>query len=131
MSLPSEGLYRERGKVKPIVDFLLDRVWENVVYSIYMISEDAVLFEWDKGNIGKNKKHTVEDEEAEEVFFDKNKKTFIDRVHSGQEERLRVVGKTRNNRLLFVVFTMRGKDIRVISARDVNKKEVYLYEKIT
>ena len=96
-----------------------------------MISEDAVFFKWDIGNIGKNKKHTVGDEEAEEVFFDTNKKTFTDRVHSGQEKRLRLVGKTRNNRLLFVVFTMRGKDIRIISARDVNKKEVYLYEKTT
>lgn len=96
-----------------------------------MKASEAIQFEWDTGNIAKNKKHHVEDIEAEEAFFDKNKKTFTDRVHSGQEERFRVVGKTRRSRLLFVVFTMRGKDIRIISARDVNKREVQLYEKTT
>lgn len=86
-------------------------------------------FEWDKGNSGKNKKHHVDDSEAEEIFFDQRKYIFKDTIHSGREKRLRIIGKTKNGRLLFVVFTIRGKKIRVISARDINKKEVYLYEK--
>ena len=87
-------------------------------------------FEWDKGNIDKNKKHKVGDKEAEESFFDTDKVTFPDVVHTTEnEERLRIIGKTKKGRLLFIVFTKRGKKIRIISARDVNRKEVPLYEK--
>lgn len=86
-------------------------------------------FEWDSGNSSKNKKHGAEDQESEEVFLDERRFIFKDRVHSGKEERFRILGKTKAKRLLFIAFTMRGKKIRVISARDINKKEVYLYEK--
>lgn len=93
------------------------------------VNKSALEFEWNKGNIGKNKKHKVEDKEAEEVFFDESKKTFKDHIHSKNEERLRIIGKTKKGRLLFVVFTIRKNKVRIISARDVNKKEVFLYEK--
>lgn len=86
-------------------------------------------FEWDKGNASKNKKHGVEDPEGEEVFLDERRFIFRDRVHSRKEERFRILGKTKAKRLLFIAFTMRGKKIRIISARGINKKEVYLYEK--
>ena len=91
--------------------------------------KNVLTFDWDKGNIEKNIKHRVEDKEAEESFFDKRKRTFTDSVHSQHEERLRIIGKTRVGRLLFVVFIKRGNKVRIISARDVNKKEVVLYEK--
>ena len=91
--------------------------------------KELAEFEWDKGNIDKNKKHGVEDKEAEEAFFDKHRFIFKDEVHSQNEERLRILGKTKRGRLLFVVFTKRGAKIRIISARDINKKEVYIYEK--
>ena len=91
---------------------------------------EPVEFIWDKGNIDKNwRRHKVSNRECEEVFFDKRKKTFKDKLHSKGEERFRIIGKTKKGKLLFVVFTMRGKRIRIISARDINKKEVYLYEK--
>lgn len=93
------------------------------------ILKNLLEFEWDKGNIGKNKKHNIADKEAEEAFFDKKRFIFKDIVHSKNEPRFRILGKTRKGRLLFVVFTIRGKKIRIISARDINKKEVYLYEK--
>lgn len=94
------------------------------------IDKNAFEFEWDKGNINKNKKHKVEDKEAEEVFFDKGKVTFPDAVYSTEgEERFRIIGKTKTGRLLFIVFTKRDGKIRIISARDVNRKEVPLYEK--
>lgn len=93
------------------------------------VFEQPIELDWDKGNTGKNLRHKVDDKEAEEPFFDKKRKTFKDRLHSKGEERFRIVGKTKKGRLLFVVFTMRGKRIRIISARDVNKKEACLYEK--
>lgn len=95
------------------------------------VINEALEFEWDKGNIGKNLKHGIEDKEVEEVFLDERKKTFKDKLHSGSEERLRVVGKTKNERLVFVAFTVRRGKIRIISARKINKKEVYLYEETT
>ncbi len=91
---------------------------------------DPLEFVWDPGNSGKNEqKHRVSDQEAEEPFFDEKKKIFTDRLHSGKEERFRIVGKTKILRVLFVVFTIRKRQIRIISARDINKKEVHLYEK--
>ena len=86
-------------------------------------------FEWDVGNKGKNKKHGVEDSESEEAFFDEKKIILKDALHSANEPRFILLGQTKKNRLLFIVFTRRGKKLRIISARDVNKKEKYLYEK--
>jgi len=97
-----------------------------------MLSLKEILeFVWDKGNIGKNKKHNVADREAEEVFFDEDKKIYKDILHSMQEERYILLGETKKRRPLYTVFTIRDKKIRIISSRDVNKKEVGLYEKTT
>ena len=95
------------------------------------VIKKAFEFEWDEGNQEKPRKHGLTSEETEEVFFDENKVTFTDKIHSLNEERLRIIGKTKKNKLLFVVFTRRGKKIRIISARDINRKEVSLYEKST
>lgn len=95
------------------------------------IIKKAIEFEWDEGNIAKNRMHEVTDKESEEPFFDKKRFIFKDHIHSKHEERLRLLGKTRKGRLLFVVFTKRRGRIRIISARDINRKEVYLYEKKT
>lgn len=91
---------------------------------------DPLTFEWDEGNHLKNwNKHKVSTSEIEEVFFDDRKKIFPDPVHSNQEIRKLLIGKTRKGRLLFVVFTIRNLSVRVISARDLNKREKELYEK--
>ncbi|MFH1412755.1 MAG: BrnT family toxin [bacterium] len=85
-------------------------------------------FDWDEGN--KNYiKHKVLDTECEEIFFDKNKVIFKDSIHSKDENRFIILGKTKKNRILFIVFTLRNDKIRIISARDINNKEKKLYEK--
>lgn len=87
-------------------------------------------FEWDSGNRGKNvRQHGVTDEESEGVFFDPGKKILKDTVHSGNEARYILIGQTRQSRILFTVFTIRKKKIRIISSRSMNKKERHLYEK--
>lgn len=97
-----------------------------------VVNKNVYEFEWNKGNIDKNfAKHQVTNQETEEVFLDKNKVTFKDRLHSNNEERFRIIGKTKKGRLLFLVFTIRNEKIRIISARDINRKEVSLYEKAT
>jgi len=90
----------------------------------------SIEFIWDKGNIDKNwEKHKITNRECEEIFYDKGKKILKDVLHSEKENRFILLGKTKKDRLLYLVFTMRNKKIRVISARDINKKEVHLYEK--
>jgi len=92
------------------------------------IFRQPLIFDWDKGNKGKNlQKHKVSNEECEEVFFDSQKRTLRDELHSVNESRFILLGKTKNERILFIVFTTRKEKIRVISARDLNKKEKKLY----
>lgn len=96
------------------------------------ILPQSLKFEWDKGNKDKNFiKHQVSNQETEEVFFDVNKRTLGNAVYSENEKRYIILGKTKQQRLLFIVFTIRGKKIRVISARDLNRKERKLYEEKT
>jgi uncharacterized DUF497 family protein len=53
-----------------------------------------------------------------------------DKPHSrGGEERFILLGKTTQEKLLFIVFTIRAEKIRIISARVANRKEVVFYEK--
>ncbi|MFV1917424.1 MAG: BrnT family toxin, partial [Patescibacteria group bacterium] len=81
-------------------------------------------FDWDKGNLEKNwKRHKVHFKEAEEVFFNKPLKIFPDKKHSTKERRFQALGITNNRRNLTIFFTIRDSKIRVISARDQNKKE--------
>lgn len=94
-----------------------------------ILDAGMVEFEWDRGNAGKNRKHGIEDPECEEVFFDPDKVILKDTLHSNNEERFILLGQTKKERLLFVAFTKRKGGIRVISARDINKKERGLYEK--
>ena len=92
------------------------------------VFREPIEFEWDKGNEGKNLlKHKVRNEECEEVFFDPEKRILRDPLHSDTEKRHIIIGKTKKRRILFLVFTTRRKKVRVISARDLNAKELYLY----
>ena len=86
-------------------------------------------FEWDSGNKKKSLvKHEVANEECEEAFFDYNKKVQKDVLHSRGEERYILMGQTRKERLLYISFTIRKDKIRIISARDLNRKEYKFYE---
>ena len=94
------------------------------------ILKGPVEFEWDQGNRGKNfLKHRVNDEECEEIFFDTKKRVLKDVLHSNHESRYIIIGQTKKQRVLFVVFTIRKHKIRIISARDLNIKERSLYAK--
>lgn len=89
-------------------------------------------FLWDKGNIDKNWiKHRVSNKESEEVFFDEEKVIYKDVFHSQKEKRFIILGKTQRQRLLYAVFSERNGKIRIISVRDINRKERSIYEKTT
>jgi len=90
-------------------------------------------FDWDEGNARKNEKHGVTMAEPEQVFFNAPLLVLEDSRHSNQEPRFHALGKTGDIRLLHITFTVRhnGEMIRVISARDMHRKERVIYEKAT
>ncbi len=106
------------------------------IVKIYKIIMDYMLkkvtgFDWDEGNLDKNLiKHNVHSWECEQVFFNEPLLILDDHRHSLVEDRRAAFGKTDGGRLLTIIFTTRKSLIRVISARDMNKKErTYYHEK--
>ena len=92
--------------------------------------EEVTGFQWDEGNINKNLyKHNVENWECEQIFFNEPLIILDDLKHSYDEKRWAAFGKTDAGRLLTVIYTKRGSLIRVISARDMKRKERKFYEK--
>ena len=89
-----------------------------------------VGFGWDDGNARKNlDKHGVSQKEAEEVFLDPIILVLEDVKHSQAEERFQALGESASGRRLHVTFTLRnGTKIRVISARQMHRKERALYD---
>lgn len=91
-------------------------------------------FDWDKGNTHKSVvKHGVERTEAEEIFFNIPLIVVEDYQHNQTEDRLHALGKSNSGRLIHVTFTLRkdGQLIRVISARDMSRKERAIYDQET
>ncbi len=92
------------------------------------ILADCIGFDWDEGNSEKNWiLHRVSRNECEQVFFNAPIVVGDDIFHSQSELRWFLLGKTDNKRQLFIVFTIREKLIRIISARDMSKKERRIY----
>lgn len=87
-------------------------------------------FDWDDGNARKNKKHEVSTAESEQVFFNAPLLLLADAKHSDRESRFHALGKTDQGRMLHLAFTLREAEakIRVISARDMHRKERVIYE---
>ncbi len=86
-----------------------------------------IEFEWDMGNqIKSYLKHNIATTEAEQAFFSRHlmKK---DEIHSITEECYHLLGSTDEGRTLLISFTIRGRKIRVISARPADKQERKIY----
>ena len=98
-----------------------------------IILEKVAGFDWDAGNARKNDRHGVSMAEAEQVFFNVPVLMLPDSAHSQSEPRYHALGKTIDGRRLHMSFTLRGggKLIRVISARDMHRKERAHYEQAT
>lgn len=92
--------------------------------------ENCIGFDWDESNALKNwERHRVTPEEAEDVFFHEPLVVRSDVRHSRDEKRYYALGQTAGGRRLFVAFTVRGKLIRVISVREMNRNETETYER--
>jgi uncharacterized DUF497 family protein len=92
--------------------------------------DKVIDFDWDDGNARKNDRHGVSAAEAEQVFFNAPLLLLEDAGHSQQEQRIHALGKTDGSRGLHITFTLRqsGTLIRVISARDLHRKERAFYD---
>jgi uncharacterized DUF497 family protein len=94
--------------------------------------ERVVGFEWDAGNSRKSaEKHAVSRAEAEQVFFNEPLVVSIDVAHSRLESRFHPLGRTDEGRCLHITFTLRahGTLVRIISARDMHRKERSIHDK--
>jgi len=96
----------------------------------YEIIKRCVGFQWDAGNSKKNWiSHQVTKSECEQIFFNQPLIFGNDDKHSEIEQRYFSLGQTDDGRFLFIVSTIRENLIRVISARDMSKKEREVYLK--
>ena len=86
------------------------------------------MFEWDEQKAELNQsKHSVNFPFATRVFDDENRLTVIDHRYDYEETRYITLAKI-DNRVYAVAFTFRSSNIRLISARKANKREVKRYE---
>lgn len=112
------------------INKLLTGVYYGNILNPMRIILSPIVFDWDEGNSTKNLiKHKVTLHESEEVFANEPLVVVEDERHSRIEQRFQALGKTNNKRKLFLSFTIRNKKIRIISIRDMNRKEEKIYEK--
>jgi len=85
---------------------------------------------WDEAKeTGNRRKHGVDFFEAVDVLRDPQAATIEDRQHSVPgERRVTVIGMSRRGRLLRVTVALRGRTIRIISARRATARERHAYE---
>ena len=93
---------------------------------------NEVHFRWDPSkNKTNKKKHGVNFEEAQTVFFDESAMEFFDTEHSKKEDSFLLLGKSFSLRTLMVCHCYREKEsiIRIISARKETLKERNTYRR--
>jgi len=90
---------------------------------------DAPTFEWDPAKAKANlRKHGVSFEEAATAFQDPLARIHADPDHSARESREILIGHSSRLRLLLVSFADRRGRLRLISAREVTRRERREYE---
>jgi uncharacterized DUF497 family protein len=116
----------------PLDLFNIDKPTKFIENFNQIISKDGVMidFDWDYGKAKTNlRKHRVAFSEAATVFKDRWTITTYDPDHSNQEDRYLTIGTSEPGRLLMIAHTDRGDRTRIISARELTRKEREAYEK--
>jgi hypothetical protein len=89
----------------------------------------SLNFEWDAKKARSNaKKHGISFLEASTVFGDPNSLTIADPLHSADEQRFVTIARSQHRKILVVVSTERGANLRIISARPASRRERKQYE---
>ena len=86
------------------------------------------MFDWDDKNIEHIARHGIEYWEVEEALGDADI-LAISAYNRGTEKREGIIGMTEDSRILVVIYTMRGAELRPVTARDANKTEKKRYRK--
>ena len=106
-----------------------EEAWLGTECSLGYVCGMGLFFEWDARKALVNLfKHSVSFEEASTAFGDLNSITITDPVHSQDEDRFVLLGQTYGGKIVVVVHTERGENIRIISARKASRKERRTYE---
>lgn len=92
-----------------------------------MVYTEGAEFEWDDGNVDHIARHGIEPWEAEEAFEDPARRML--RVRTRPEIRYALWGRTTAGRLVVMVFVRRGRQIRVVTARDATDREERQYDR--
>ena len=88
-------------------------------------------FDSDAGNTAKNRVlQQVTQAECEPAFFNRPILVAVDERHSAEERRYAALGQTNAGRRLAIVFTIRGTLVRVISARNMSRRERRIYARV-
>ena len=114
-----------------LVSALTPNVYYENIHNMVDLSK-ITGFDWDEGNARKShEKHNVSQTEAEQVFFNQPLLLLLDKKHSSDEVRYHAYGKSNDGRKLHIAFTLREDNtlIRVISARNMYRKEKMTYDK--
>lgn len=112
-----------------MTDVYTTHILRRVTDNIYARLAECDGFDWDEGNAPKVRaRHHVEPGECEQAFFGEPLLVSADLKHSQTEARWRALGMTLGRRDLYLVFTLRGSKIRVLAARNMNRKERRNYE---
>ena len=91
---------------------------------------ECIGFDWDEENASKSwERHRVTPEEAEDLFFHDPLVVPSDARHSQTERRYQALGQSGRGRLLFAAFSVRRKLVRIISVRDMNRRETEEYRR--
>jgi uncharacterized DUF497 family protein len=91
---------------------------------VYELIARCSGFEWDEGNLPKiRERHHVIPNECQQVFLNRPLFGAPNEKHSGEEDRYYAFGQTDAGRFLTIIFAVRGDLIRVISTRDMNRRE--------
>ena len=107
----------------------IPHIYSTVDDDIRRLLTNATGFDWDAGNAGKVvSRHGVEPGECEQAFLSEPFLISYDEMHSKSEPRWRALGGTSAGRWLFIVFTVRNTLVRVLAARDMNRKERVHYD---
>ena len=81
---------------------------------------------WDQETVDHISNHLVSPEEVEEVLFNEVDTPLMMR---GKEGKYIAYGKTRGGRLLFIVWALKYKKTKIITARDMTEKEKRFYRR--
>lgn len=95
-----------------------------IVYTECVL-DDLIGFDWDVHNVGHVAAHEVMPQEVEEAV--RGRHVIIPAAPKAGEKRWKLLGKSASGRYLVVVFTIRRKRFRTVTAYTMNQAERRIY----